>query len=283
MAATSAPAREASFWEEYPPADVLIAAGAAAVVLLCTALALKDASKSDEGASLGPPEEAHPKSTAVKVIALPDMDAPLLKLGGKPDPTKLPDRFVKKSAKARVEEKATVSAAADKSIEAIPPPDIPVAEKPLPSPPPDAEVTKQVDSPVVPTEAPAPPSNVPVAGHSDGVAEGTETDPLKARAVDLYRARLIAWFASRFRVTGSGLPQEELIKYRALATVDIGADRTVKGYTLSSSGNTTFDAAARAALEGSKGQSLPAPPDNYPDVVQSRISLTFVCKENRCD
>jgi hypothetical protein len=41
--------------------------------------------------------------------------------------------------------------------------------------------------------------------------------------------------------------------------------------------------AARAALEGAKGESLPQPPENYPDVVQRTINLTFVCKENRCD
>jgi hypothetical protein len=44
-----------------------------------------------------------------------------------------------------------------------------------------------------------------------------------------------------------------------------------------------FDAAARAALDGARGESLPQPPENYPDVVQRTISLTFVCKEKRCD
>ena len=40
--------------------------------------------------------------------------------------------------------------------------------------------------------------------------EGTETDPLKARAVDLYRAKIAGWFSSRFRVTGSGLDKAEM-------------------------------------------------------------------------
>jgi hypothetical protein len=182
-----------------------------------------------------------------------------------------------------MEQKAQVSTAAAKTEEAIPPADLPVAEKPLPPAPPDAELTKQVDAPVVPTSAPAPLSNVPVVGHQDGVADGTETDPLKARAVDLYRARIVGWFSGRFRVSGSGLSAEDLLKYRVGATVEIGADRTVGGYVLSPSGNAAFDAAAKAALDGAKGQTLPPPPDNYPDIVQSRIRLTFVCKEHRCD
>lgn len=272
--------KNTGFWTEYPPSDVLIALGAASLFLVTCAIGLKaSAAERQETAPLGEKEIGTP----VKVIPVLDMDAPLLRLGGTPDSKKLPDRWTKKSAKARAEQKAQVSTAAEKTVEAIPPPDLPVAAKPLPPAPPDAEITKQVDAPVVPTSTPAPPSNVPVVGHSDGVADGTETDPLKARAVDLYRARIVGWFSGRFRVTGSGLSAEDLLKYRVGATVDIGADRTVGGYVLTPSGNASFDAAAKAALDGAKGQSLPPPPDNYPDIVQSRIHLTFVCKEHRCD
>jgi hypothetical protein len=281
MAAAEAPSQADSFWAEYPLPDVLIALGAASVFLLLCAIALKASARID-GATAEPEPERAP-GAVVKVMPVFDLDTPLLALGGKPDPTKLPDRSIKKSPRPRAEQQAQVSSAAEKTVDAIPPPDLPVAEKATPPPPPDAEVTKQVDAPVVPTAAPAPPANVPQEGHSDGVAGGTETDPLKARAVDLYRARIIAWFASRFRVGGSGLPQEELVKYRASATVDIGPSRAVVGFSLSPSGNATFDAAARAALESARGQTLPPPPDAYPDIVQSRISLTFVCKEHRCD
>lgn len=275
-----APGKEPGFLAEYPPSDVLIAAGAASLFLLICAIGVKaSAAERPVAAPLVDREVAIP----VKVMPVLDMDVPLLKLGGEPDSTRLPDRSPKKSAKARVEEKAQVSTAAAKTEEAIPPPDLPVAAKPLPPAPPDAEVTKQVDTPVVPTSAPAPPSNVPVVGHQDGVAEGTETDPLKARAVDLYRARIVGWFSGRFRVTGSGLSAEDLLKYRVSVTVDIGADRAVGSYVLTPSGNAAFDAAAKAALDSAKGQTLPPPPDNYPDVVQSRIRLTFVCKEHRCD
>lgn len=120
-------------------------------------------------------------------------------------------------------------------------------------------------------------------GHPAGAPGGTETDPLRARAADVYRSRLVAWFSVRFRVTGSGLPQAALTKLRAHATVSLSPDRRVAGYTLSTSGNATFDAAARAAIEAAKGQALPPPPERYPDLLRTTITVTFVCKEGRCD
>ena len=82
---------------------------------------------------------------------------------------------------------------------------------------------------------------------------------------------------------GSGLPQEELVKFRVLASVQLSDDRRVVGYTITPSGNAAFDAAARSMLEGAKGDQIPPPPENYPDTVQRQISLTLVCRENRCD
>jgi hypothetical protein len=66
------------------------------------------------------------------------------------------------------------------------------------------------------------------------------------------------------------------------ALVQISADRTVMGYTLTPSGNAAFDAAARAMLEGARGEALPPPPENYPDIVQSQIHITLVCRPNLC-
>jgi TonB C terminal len=158
-----------------------------------------------------------------------------------------------------------------------------MADAGTPPPPPDAGLAKEVDTPVtVPVDA-GPPANVATLGSQDGVKEGTETDPLKGRAVDLYRQRIIGWFASRFRVSGSGLSAAELARYRVGATVQLSSDRHVSGYSIAPSGNAAFDAAARGALESSKGNQIPPPPENYPDVVQSSIHLTFVCRENRCD
>jgi hypothetical protein len=219
----------------------------------------------------------------VRVVPVLDLDAPLLKLGGKRDPSSLPDRWVRQAPKPRVEQRAFASTKAGKTERDVPAPEVKVATADTKPPPPDAEIAKQVDTPVAAVVDAGAPANVDQAGHADGVKEGTETDPLKARAVDLYRAKIAGWFSSRFRVSGSGLGKDELVKYRVSATVTVSPDRTVSGYSIVPSGNAAFDAAARATLEGAKGQSLPPPPENYPDVAQSRINVTFVCRENRCD
>lgn len=261
--------------------EVAIAVLAAVTVAAMTVIAFTLANP-DRQAAL--PEVDKGAATPVRVVPVLDLDAPLLKLGGKRDRAKLPDQWVRQAPKARVEQQARVSTQAGKKVEDIPPPEAKVPEAGTPLPPPDAEVTKQVDTPLEPPpDAAVPPANVDVEGHADGVAEGTETDPLKARAVDKYRARLAAWFSSRFRVHGSGLPQEELTKLRVGASVQLSSDRTVVSYTLTPSGNGAFDAAARAMLDGAKGEQLPPPPENYPDAVQSQISLTLVCKEGKCD
>ncbi len=127
-----------------------------------------------------------------------------------------------------------------------------------------------------------PVSSVAGPGHPDGVVGGTETDPLSPRrgCLPLAAHRLV------FRpFPGERLPPRAGDHHEAPRRRD-GADRRgarVAGYTPSSSGNAVFDAAAKAALESTRGQELPPPPENYPDLVQAQISLTFVCKEGRCD
>jgi outer membrane biosynthesis protein TonB len=264
----------------HPAPDVLIAVAIAALVLLSSAIAVRAGSFDQRAAA---PEIDRGIGTPVKVVPVVDLDSPLLKLGGKLDRAKLPDRWIKQKAKPRVENKAYPTPAAGTTQKDIPAPDTKIADAGAPPPPPDAEVAKEVDTPIDAGADAGPESNVPVAGHADGVEEGTETDPLKARAVDVYRARIIAWFSSRFRVSGSGLSQDQLTTLRVSASVQLGADRHVTGYSIVSSGNAAFDAAARATLEGAKGAQLPPPPENYPDIVQTSISLTFVCKEGRCD
>jgi hypothetical protein len=273
---TSAPAPPSDF----RPSDYAVAIAVALAVQVGAAGAIA-------ASSLERPAEAPEidKGTAVpvKVVPVVDLDSPLLKLGGKKTSARLPDRWLKQAPKPRVEEKAFVSPKAAKTPDAIPPKEMKIADAGTEPPPPDAEVAKVVDTEITtPVDAGAP-ANVDIEGHQDGVKEGTETDPLKARAVDLYRARIAAWFSSRFRVSGSGLSQEELTALKVGATVELSPDRRVVSYSIVPSGNAAFDAAARATLEGAKGDTIPPPPENYPDTIQSRISVTFVCKENRCD
>lgn len=265
---------------DFRPRELCISVLVSAAVLFGAAVALERASL-DKPALL--PEIDKGAARPVRIVPVVDLDAPLLKLGGARDHTKLPDRWVKQAPKARVEQKAFVSSKAGKSAEDAPPPEMKKASPREEPPPEGAEIAKQVDAPIAPVVDAGAPANVDEKGHADGVKEGTETDPLKARAVDLYRAKIAGWFSGRFRVTGSGLAHDELLKYRVSATVEVGQDRSVTGYTFVPSGHPAFDAAARATLEGAKGHALPPPPESYPDVVQSRINVTFVCRENRCD
>jgi hypothetical protein len=190
---------------------------------------------------------------------------------------------VRQKPAALTEQRAVVTTKAGRSVDDIPPPDMQIFDAGTDPPPPDAEVAKQVDTPVAETTDAAAPANVDQEGHQAGVKEGTEADPLKARAVDLYRNKIAGWFSSRFSVRGSGLGPDDLKKYKVSATVQISGDRTVSTYTITPSGNAAFDAAARATLEGAKGQALPPPPENYPDVVQRQINVTFVCRAGVCD
>lgn len=265
---------------DFRPREWAAAVGCALFVLAGAALALQHAALEAPAAM---PEIDKGPAVPVKVVPVLDLDAPLLKLGGKRDKFKLPDRWVRQTPKPRVEEKAFASTKAGKTEQDIPRPEVKIADAGTPPPPPDAEVAKQVDTPIEPPKDAAPAANVAEEGHEDGVKEGTETDPLKARAVDLYRARLAGWFSSRFRVSGSGLAAEEIVKPKVRAVVQIGPDRGVQGYTLTPSGNATFDSAARSMLDSAKGQTLPPPPENYPDVVQTQISITLVCRPNQCD
>lgn len=265
---------------DFRAGEVVISVLVSVAVLVGAGVALSAAALDRPAAT---PEIDKGTAVPVKVVPVLDLDAPLLKLGGKRDPGKLPDRWVRRKPKPRAEQRSFVSTKAGKTTQDIPPPEVKMAEAKTKPPPPDAELTKQVDTPVEGVVDAGPPANVDQEGHADGVKEGTEVDPLKARAVDLYRAKIAAWFSGKFRVSGSGLSKEDLLKYKVAASVSVGADRTVTSYTINPSGNAAFDAAARAALDSAKGKELPPPPENYPDVVQSRINVTFVCRENRCD
>ncbi len=265
---------------DFRPSEV----GAAAVVALCVltgaafALSVSTLDRPSEG-----PEIDRGIAIPVRITPVLDLDAPLLKLGGKQDRARLPDRWLRQKPVQRVEEKAFASTKAGKTEQDIPRPDMKMADAGTPPPPASAALAKEVDTPVLAPVDAGPPSNVAAAGSPDGVKEGTETDPLKARAVDLYRQRIIGWFAGRFRVSGSGLSAADLARFKVGATVQLSSDRHVSGYSITPSGNAAFDAAARAALESAKGNEIPPPPENYPEVVQPSIHLTFVCREKRCD
>jgi hypothetical protein len=117
-----------------------------------------------------------------------------------------------------------------------------------------------------------------VQGSEQGAANGTETDPLKARAADMYRAQLASWFASRFNIRGK-LPFDTLKTLHASAVVTV-TDRHVVGFSVTRpSGDPTFDAEVQATLSRiqSGGAELPAPPPMYPDMLGASLPVGFQC------
>lgn len=259
---------------EYSVTDVVLAVATAAVVMGGSALVLRAAAL---GANAAAPEIDIGAGVPVRVVPVLDLDAPTLKLGGGRARAGLPRRWIRQE-KPGTETKVQPSPPAGTSSIHAPPSGVAAADAGAPA---DTEAGAPGETGADTGAGAEPGPGGP--GHPLGAPEGTETDPLKARAGDVYRSRLVAWFSSRFRVSGSGLPQSTLTKLRVQATVQLSPDRRVAGYTMTSSGNAVFDAAARAALESAKGQELPPPPESYPDLVQTTISLTFVCKEGRCD
>lgn len=225
-------------------------------------------------------DRAKPMAVAITPIVA---DLPLLKLGSRPDPRKLPDMWRAPVPTPRVAEVAAPTKAAAATPEAIP--TAKVSDAGATPPPPDAAVARSVDVPIAGSAATASP-NVPGEGAPDGVKEGTETDPLKAHAVSLYRGQLDAWFSSRFAIRGK-IPFDELKTLRASVTVNVGAARNVASFSIAQpSGNAVFDATLRAALASiqSSGAELPPPPPMYPDVLGQTLRLSFACtQKSRCE
>jgi hypothetical protein len=206
-------------------------------------------------------------------------DLPLLKLGGKRVRSKLPDMWRKAAPVQRFEDTSAPSTKAAKTPEAIA--STPLTKPDAAPPPPDAEVAKQVDQ--VLTDAAPPPPNAPAVqgeGSPDGVKEGTETDPLKARVLSQYQAKILGWFNARFRQP-TQIECETLKGLRASVVVNIGADRQVASYSIvRPSGNDVFDGAVKSSMDNNVGQQLPPPPPLYPDLLNTTVRPVF---QGKCD
>lgn len=230
--------------------------------------------------SAAPPEAPREIPIAVKPVV---DDLPLLKLGGKKK-AKLPDMWKKQAPVQRFEETSAPSAKASKAPQAIP------SSKLTPidasAPPPDAETAKQVDQTLTDAAPDAAPT-VEGEGTADGVKDGTEVDPLKARAVSAYRARLGAWFNARFHPPAAPADRagcEAMKKLSASAVVHVSGERIVSDYVLSRpSGDAAFDERVRAALDSARGEVLPPPPPLYPDILNDSLPVRLSGQNIQCE
>lgn len=205
---------------------------------------------------------------------------PVLKLGTK-NPKNLPNQWTrKKPVAAKSEPAALPSPQAEKTPEAIPKTNVPDASvAPVVS---DAGAREQ-PNPTAAADSGAVSTASSVQGSEQGAANGTEADPLKARAADMYRAQLASWFASRFQIRGK-IPFDKLKTLHASAVVTVTPDRKVGSFSVvRPSGDSTFDAEVQATLariQGS-GAELPAPPPMYPEMLGQSLPVGFQCTVQR--
>jgi outer membrane biosynthesis protein TonB len=201
---------------------------------------------------------------------------PVLKLGTK-NPTKLPTQWQRKQpVAAKTEPAALPSPQAEKTPEAIPKTNVPDASVAPPTV--DAAAPDQPTT-TAPVEGGAVATASSTQGSEQGAANGTETDPLKARAGDMYRAQLASWFAGHFQIRGK-LPFDKLKTLHASAVVTVTGGRKVGSFSVvRPSGDPTFDAEVQATLSRiqSSGAELPAPPPMYPDMLGQSLPVGFQC------
>lgn len=261
----------------FAPGEILIAALLAVIVEIGFFLLLGFAGTSRlhiKSRDKTGPEEV---PIAVKPVVDP---LPLLKLGGKKVKAKLPDMWKKQAPVKQYEEKSAPSPDAKKTPDAIT--SAPLATADAEAPPPDAEVVKKVDENLQNIDA-GPEPKVQGEGSPNGVKEGTETDPLKARAVSMYTMKILGWFNSRFRPPVGKIPCEELKKLSVGVAATVGGDRSVTGFTINgSSGNPVFDAKVRSTMQAIVGQQLPPPPPLYPDILGSTVHPRFSGRGAKC-
>jgi hypothetical protein len=235
------------------------------------------------GAAGGFTPKPEPPPRAMSIAVKPILDLPLLKKGGKPRKNKLPDMWKPPKQIKRREATKTPTPLASKDPPPAPKKEEEKKPKPEAKPPdPDTPVAKQVDETIKPIEKEVEEPNLPEEGAVDGVEEGTEKDPLKARAVDLYRLKLTNWFKHGFTSPLDQIDCAILKDLRTAVHAQVAPDGTVLSYELVSSGNATFDARVKQVMDAKVGQKVPPPPPNYPDILDSVVHPTFQGKNEQC-
>ncbi len=207
---------------------------------------------------------------------------PVLKLGSKVH-GKLPSQWQRRqpvAAKTPPPQAALPSTQAEKTAEAIPKTSVPDASV---APVVDASARMEPANLTASVDSGGPATVASTEGSEQGAANGTETDPLKGRAADLYRSQLASWFASRFEIRGK-VPFDRLKTLHAAAVVTVTADRKVGSFSVvKPSGDPTFDDEVRGTLTRvqSGGVELPAPPPMYPDLLGQSLPVGFQCTVQR--
>jgi len=228
--------------------------------------------------------QREPPPRVMRIAVKPVLDAELLKKGSKPQAAKLPEMWKPPDPVKRVEPKPAPTAEPKKISEASP--DQPSKPEDKPQTPQQKRVddlVKKMQAEAQEQEPEAVEPTLPDEGGADGVEEGKEKDPLKARAVDVYQAKLINWFKQGFTLPLDELDCATLVGLSAKVTARIGPGREVTSYSMESSGNPIFDARVRLAMEGRVGEVVPPPPPNFPELLEAVVHPTFQGKNEKCN
>jgi hypothetical protein len=109
--------------------------------------------------------------------------------------------------------------------------------------------------------------------------DGGKIPEKRELAAAIYRDQLAGWFRMRFNIRGK-VPFDTLKTLHATAVIDISPDRKVTGYDVKKgSGNEVFDDRLYRDLASVQvsGAVLPAPPDDFPDIQPTKLTVTFQC------
>ncbi|MBM4356663.1 MAG: TonB C-terminal domain-containing protein [Deltaproteobacteria bacterium] len=281
---------------DYRPVELLVAALVALPIPFVGAYAL---AVSSVGSLAELPAIDRGAALPIRVKPVLDLESPNVKLGGGKAQVKMPQAWADPPAPPPAAGEARVSMSAKDDPAAIPPKELPMAAATAPDPPvdaPPATPTSEVSSApassgegsttvVSPTTGGGATDGVegvpgvpPGPGSPDGSPDGTpDADPRKRNAARRYLGRVVSFFTARFRAPCLTLTPEERQKFRAVASVVLGPDGTVVSYALVRSGHPDLDAAAESAMQSARGQQIPPPPEDFPELRPSSTNVTFVC------
>jgi hypothetical protein len=273
-------------WRDFKQSELALAAIVALPIPFLAAYAL-----ALQSGPHGPDLPSIDRGAAVPIRVKPvlDLESPNVKLGGGKVKVKMPSAWADPAPPAQLSEVRPSTRAKDDPA-AIPSKELPLASSSSPDVPPDARSAAPVaSSDAASGNAPPTTSGGAEVGSGDGKAPpgpgdpggdpngDPNADPRKKNAARRYLGRVVAWFTSRFRAPCANIPPEERARYRAVASVTLGPDGTVVGYTLSKSGNPDIDSAAERAMQSAQGQQVPPPPEDFPELRPNSTNVTFVC------
>jgi hypothetical protein len=206
------------------------------------------------------------------LVSRPVVQAALLKLGKPLDPKKLPDRFVPQQRTAPKKQITASQEDPGRKLDAGAPP--PNAE--------DSDITNLVAKSDPFAEDAG--RRQPEEGHESGVDGGTETDPNKVRAGDMYATQLGQFFGQHLNVP-SVISVGEERRLCAIYEINVGRNMViwhVKNSPVKGSGNELFDDAARTMLLKLLDDKtpLPQPPKEVDELYRGRRIQIVVTGRN---